>query len=109
MVFEPSFIKANVGDVVKFVPTDLSHNAESIPTMAPARAPSFKGALNKPIALTVTERGLYGVKCAPHLGMGMVALIQAGKVSSSELTAARAVKLPPLAAKRMNAAFALVR
>src|SRR5690606_1248498 len=104
-----SFVKASVGDVVKFVPTDASHNAESITDMAPRGTTPFKGAVNKPIAFTVAKPGLYGIKCAPHFAMGMVALIQAGKVPSGDVAAARAVKLPPLAAKRMTAALAMVK
>lgn len=109
MVFEPAFVKANVGDVVTFLPTDASHNAESIPIMAPKGTPPFKGVLNKQVAFTVTKPGLYGIKCAPHLGMGMVALVQAGDVTPGDVVAARAIKLPPLAAKRMTAALAMVK
>lgn len=109
MVFEPSFVKAEVGDVITFVPTDSSHNAQTIPGLAPKDVPPFKGAMNKPVTLAVTKQGLYGIKCLPHLSMGMVALIQVGKISSSELANARRVKLPPLAAKRMNAAFQKVK
>lgn len=103
MVFEPSFVKAAVGDRILFKPTDPSHNAETMPTMLPAGATPMKGALNKETALTVTQPGLYGIKCMPHYSMGMVALVQVGKVSPADIAAARAVKLPPFAGKRMTA------
>jgi plastocyanin len=35
MVFEPSFIKASVGNVLTFLPTNRSHNAQIIATIAP--------------------------------------------------------------------------
>nr|WP_265508154.1 plastocyanin/azurin family copper-binding protein [Paracoccus rhizosphaerae] len=35
MVFEPSFVKAQPGDVIRFVPTDKGHNVESISGMLP--------------------------------------------------------------------------
>jgi hypothetical protein len=38
--------------------------------------------------------------------MGMVALVQVGKGPSANLAAAKAVKLAPLAAKRMTAMLA---
>jgi pseudoazurin len=38
----------------------------------------------------MTQEGVYGVKCAPHYGMGMVALIVVGKPVN--LDAAEAVK-----------------
>ncbi|CAN5369365.1 pseudoazurin [soil metagenome] len=102
MVFEPAFVKAMPGDTVHFVPTDPSHNAETIPTMLPAGVAPTKGAMNKEFILKVTTPGLYGIKCLPHYSMGMVALVQVGKGPSSNLAAAKAVKLAPLAAKRMN-------
>ncbi|RVB46872.1 plastocyanin/azurin family copper-binding protein, partial [Mesorhizobium sp. M7A.F.Ca.CA.001.06.1.1] len=43
MVFQPAFVKAAPGDTVKFVPTDKSHDAESIKGMLPDGAEPFKG------------------------------------------------------------------
>jgi pseudoazurin len=102
MVFEPSFIKAAPGDVVHFEPTDAAHNAETIPSLLPAGATAFKGVMGKDVSVTVSKPGLYGVKCMPHYTMGMVALIQVGKVTPAELAAAKAVNLPPMAKKRMT-------
>lgn len=108
MVFEPSFVKAAVGDTVTFKPTNPSHNAETMANMLPAGATAMKGAMNKEVTLTVSKPGLYGIKCMPHYSMGMVALVQAGKPSAADIAAAKAVKLPPLADKRMAAALAKV-
>lgn len=55
--------------------------------------------------LTVTEPGLYGVKCSPHVTMGMVALIQVGAAPAPNLEAAKAVKLAGKAGERMAADF----
>lgn len=90
MVYEPDFIVAAPGDTVTFVPTDKSHNAESIKGMIPDDATAFKGKLNEQITVTVEKEGVYGVKCLPHYGMGMVALIVVGKPLNLEK--ARAVK-----------------
>ncbi|MER9673532.1 pseudoazurin [Mesorhizobium sp. M0208] len=90
MVFQPAFIKAAPGDTVKFVPTDKSHDAESIKGMLPNGAAAFKGKPNEEITVTLTQEGVYGVKCAPHYGMGMVALIVVGKPVN--LDAAKTVK-----------------
>lgn len=102
MVFEPAFVKAQPGDTVRFLPSDPSHNAETIPTMLPAGVAPSKGQMNKEFVLPVKAPGLYGIKCMPHYSMGMVALIQVGNGPSANLSAARAVKLPPFAAKRMT-------
>jgi pseudoazurin len=90
MVFQPAFVRAAPGDTIKFVPTDKSHNAESIKDMIPDGAEPFKGKPSEEIDVTLTKEGVYGVKCAPHYGMGMVALIVVGKPVNLE--AAQAVK-----------------
>ena len=90
MVFQPDFVKAAPGDTVKFVPTDKTHNAEIIPGRIPDGAEPFKGKPSEEITVTLTKEGVYGVRCAPHYGMGMVALIVVGKPVNLE--AAKAVK-----------------
>lgn len=109
MVFEPSFVNAKPGDTIRFAPTDKAHNAETLPSIWPKGVAPVKGAMNKEVVLKVSEPGLYGIKCMPHYSMGMVALVQVGKPSAADLTAAKAVKLPPLAAKRMTVALAKVK
>lgn len=108
MVFEPAFVKAEPGDVIHFVPSDKSHNVESIPGMLPAGVEAFKSKINDPFDLTVTTEGVYGIKCTPHVGMGMVMLVQVGDASSN-LAEAQAVKLPRPSKVRMDAAFAQVQ
>ncbi|RWC50458.1 pseudoazurin [Mesorhizobium sp.] len=90
MVFQPAFVRALPGDTIKFVPTDKSHNAESIKGMIPDGVEAFKGKPSEEITVTLAKEGVYGVKCAPHYGMGMVALIVVGKPVNLE--AAEAVK-----------------
>jgi pseudoazurin len=92
MVFEPALIRAEVGDTIRFVPTDKGHNAESIKGMLPDGAESFKGLLGKEVSMTVPGEGVYGVKCAPHYGMGMVALIVVGNPPNLDM--ALSVKHP---------------
>jgi pseudoazurin len=90
MVYEPAFVQAAPGDTVRFVPTDKGHNAETIKGMIPDGAEPFKSKFNQEITVTLDREGVYGVKCAPHYAMGMVALIQVGKPVNVE--AAKAVK-----------------
>lgn len=101
MVFEPSYVVAQPGDVVRFVPTDPGHNAETIAGMIPAGAQPAAGAINKVLEYKVAKPGLYGFECRPHFGLGMVALVKVGKGAPSNLAAAKTATLPPLAAKRM--------
>ncbi len=107
MVFEPSYVRAEPGDVIHFVPTDKSHDVQSIDTMLPEGVAPFKGEISKPYDLTVTVPGVYGIKCSPHFSMGMVALVQVGEAPAN-LDAAKAVKLPKKAQQRMDADFAQV-
>jgi pseudoazurin len=101
MVFEPSYVSANVGDKVHFLPTDAGHNAEPITGMLPDGVTEPAGAMGKEYVLTLSKPGLYGIKCKPHYSMGMVALVKAGKGAAPNAAAAEVVKLPPLATKRM--------
>jgi pseudoazurin len=100
MVFEPAFLKVEPGDTVTFVPTDKSHNAESILGAIPEGAEAFKGKLNQEITVTMDAPGLHAVKCTPHYPLGMVALIQVGD-DASNLDAVSSVKHPGKAAARM--------
>ncbi|WP_108398981.1 pseudoazurin [Devosia submarina] len=105
MVFEPALIEVQPGDTVTFLPTDKGHNAETIKEMMPEGAEAFKGAMGKEIVVTFTEVGAYGIKCAPHLGMGMVALVVVGE-DPPNLEAAKAVKVPKKAQERFDAIYA---
>ena len=82
MVFEPAFVKVEPGDTVRFVATDKSHNAETIKGMLPDGAPTFLGKMNEEVSVKFDQAGVYGVKCAPHYGMGMVAMIVVGTPSN---------------------------
>lgn len=92
MVFQPDFIVAELGDTVTFVPTDKGHDAASIDGMIPDGAEPFKGKINQEITVTVDKEGVYGVKCVPHYGLGMVALIVVG--TPTNLEQAKTVKQP---------------
>jgi pseudoazurin len=79
MVFEPAFLQIAPGDSVRFVPTDKSHNAETIEGMLPEGAAPFEGKLNEEHTVIFDVPGLYGVKCKPHFAMGMVMAVAVGE------------------------------
>ncbi len=79
MVFEPDFVKIAPGDSVHFIATDKTHDAMTIPGMLPDGAEPFAGKPNEDVTVTFTVPGVYGVKCKPHYGLGMVALIEVGE------------------------------
>ena len=105
MVFEPGLTKVLPGDTVTFVPTDKSHNAESIKDLIPDGAKPFKGKMNEPIKVTFDVPGAYAVKCMPHIGMGMVALVVVGDAPAN-LEPIKTAKLPKKARERLDADIA---
>ncbi|MGH6760961.1 MAG: pseudoazurin [Phyllobacterium sp.] len=101
MVFEPALTEIAVGDTVTFVPTDPSHNAESMKDIMPEGATPFKGKINKEVKVTFDKAGVYGVKCLPHFSMGMVALVVVGD-DKSNLESVKSAKMAPKAKARME-------
>jgi pseudoazurin len=104
MVFEPALVKIAPGDTVHFVAVDKSHDVLSIDGMIPEGATPFVGELNEDLTVTLTVPGVYGYKCKPHYGMGMVGLIIVG--DPVNLEAVKAFKQTGLAKKRFAALFA---
>ncbi|MBL3575475.1 pseudoazurin [Rhodovulum sulfidophilum] len=100
MVYEPDYLVMEPGDTVRFLPTAPGHNAGSIDEMLPAGAEPFKGQINEEIEVTLTEPGIYGIKCSPHFAMGMVMLIQVGTQPAAE--ADLPAGLPTRADKRLR-------
>jgi pseudoazurin len=100
MVFEPNVVKVAPGDSVHFVAADKGHNAESIDGMIPEGAAPFKGEMNKDVTVTLDKPGVYGFKCKPHYGMGMVGLIVVGEPVNK--TAAAAVEQKGKAKKKFE-------
>ena len=90
MVFEPSFVQVQPGDIVKFIVVDKGHNVESIETMMPEGVSPFIGKTNEELNIVLDKPGVYGVKCKPHYGMGMVGLIVVGQPDNIEKAKAAA-------------------
>jgi len=97
MTFEPTMVKAAVGDTVHFVVADKGHNAESIEGMLPEGVSPFAGKLNEGLIVTLEKPGVYGFRCKPHYGMGMVGMIVVGDAANED--AAKAVEHPGMAKK----------
>lgn len=102
MVFEPALVKISPGDTVTFVASDKGHNAEIISTMIPAGAAPFKGKMNQNITVKFSKPGVYGYKCLPHYGMGMVGAVIVGNGGSNGAQA-KAASHPGKAKKAFSA------
>lgn len=110
MVFQPAVVHARPGDTIRYVPTHPGHNAELIAGMVPSGVTVTRGAMGKEYVLRVTAPGVYGVKCAPHYGMGMVGLVQVG-TGGANAAAAEAVgaRAPGVARRRFAQYFTQLR
>lgn len=78
LVFDPEFIKANVGDTVTFLPMQKAGHT-SISLYVPDGAKTWKAKPDTKISVKIEKQGVYLVQCDVHKTLGMVAVIQAGK------------------------------
>ena len=100
-VFQPDLVKIAVGDTVTFQPIDKGHDVDGAAGNIPATAAPFKSALSQPLTQTFTVPGVYLVKCDPHYGLGMLAVVVVGD-DLSNLDAIKAIKNPATAQARLD-------
>lgn len=110
MVFEPSFLKAAVGDTVVFTPTEKGlHNSHA--TLTPTGAEGWTSEPDTELRITLDAEGVYLYVCQPHEMMGMVGVIQAGdainKAAAEEAVADASTRLA-MNKDRFRDAFAKV-
>ncbi|MEM9604990.1 MAG: pseudoazurin [Pseudomonadota bacterium] len=102
--FDPAFIRAQVGDVIRFINISGHHNTESIGGMLPDGVSPWNSALDATFDLTLTHQGVYGYKCTPHYEKAMVGLIVVGDASVNA-ERARAVVHPEAAQAAFDGLF----
>ena len=79
MVFDPPFLRADVGDTVTFIPADALHNSKSVSNFIPSSATPWEGAMDEKITVELNVEGIYVYQCTPHLALGMIGVIQVGR------------------------------
>ncbi|MDJ0642591.1 MAG: plastocyanin/azurin family copper-binding protein [Erythrobacter sp.] len=105
-VFKPRLIKAKVGDTVRFVPTDPTHQSSSIADMIPEGVTGWEGEINQEVSYVLPKPGVYGYQCVPHYAAGMIGLIIVeGEGMTDNLEAAKAVSHPGLAGREFTEIF----
>ncbi len=73
MAFEPSLVRASVGDTVLFIPSDGGHATTSV--IVPDGGVPWEAPLNSEARITVTAPGVYLFKSRPHFAVGMIGMI----------------------------------
>ena len=110
MVFEPSFLKVDVGDTVVFTPAEPGlHNTHA--TLTPDGAEGWTSEPDTELRVTLDTEGVYLYVCQPHVVFGMVGVIQAGEAVNKEAAAAAVAEASGQIAmnpERFNEAFAQV-
>lgn len=82
MVFEPGFLKAEVGDTVTFKPTNKGHWVQS--RAVPEGVDKFLSKEDEEFTLTLNKEGVYVYVCPPHRMMNMSGIIQVGNAANKE-------------------------
>jgi len=77
MVYSEDITRIEAGDTITWVPTSKGHNVEFIEGPDGWKAPK-KSKLNKEVAITFDEPGVYLYQCSPHKSMGMIAIVVVG-------------------------------
>ena len=91
MVFEPDFLKVNVGDTVVFQPTQRGgHNSQS--SYVPDGAKSWSSPPDTEYKVEMSVEGVYVYVCQPHLVMGMAGVIQVGNAVNLDAATAAATQ-----------------
>ena len=73
MAFEPSLVKATVGDVIVFEPEDGGHATASV--IVPPGGDPWEAELNEEARITVKAPGVYLFKSRPFYAQGMIGMI----------------------------------
>ncbi|MDY7097145.1 MAG: plastocyanin/azurin family copper-binding protein [Pseudomonadota bacterium] len=105
-VFKPRLVNANVGDTIKFIPSDPTHQSSSIDSMVPAGVTGWEGKINEEVSFVIPTTGIYGYKCVPHYAAGMIGMVVVG--SGDELTNledAKGASHPGLAGREFGEIF----
>ena len=77
MVYILDVANIDVGDTIKWLPTNKGHNVEFLGGPEGFDLPAKSG-LNKEVSITFDKPGVYLYVCTPHKVMGMIALVVVG-------------------------------
>ena len=82
MVFEPALVKINPGRHGEVRRLRQGPQCRDHRRHAARGGQKFIGKINEELAITFDKPGVYGYKCKPHYGMGMVGMIVVGDATN---------------------------
>ena len=88
MVYSQDIAKVNVGDTIKWLPTDGGHNVEFVAGPDKFEIPP-KSFINREVSIKFDIPGIYLYVCSPHSIMGMIGLVVVGDDLSNKETIAK--------------------
>ena len=103
-VFKPRLVTATVGDTIKFLAVNPTHQSSSIDGMLPEGVEGWEGKINQEVSYVIPKAGVYGYKCVPHYAAGMVGLIVVDG-GGDNVEAAKGVTHPGLANRAFSEIF----
>jgi len=77
MIMEPEFLNIEKGDSVRFIPSDASHNVQSL--VVPEGGVTFNTRMGESVVIDFDTEGAFLYKCTPHFALGMIGIIQVGR------------------------------
>jgi pseudoazurin len=103
--FSQNLIKVAKGDTIIWKASNAGHNAQFVAKAFPEGAAPMEGVIGKDVNYTFTVPGTYVVKCNPHFGMGMVAVVVVDN-NISNLEALKTLTYPGKAKTATDTIFA---
>jgi iron complex outermembrane recepter protein len=97
--FEPSYLKIQPGDTVKFVLRAKSKTVRASSTLVPDGAFNWNSIPGKSFSVKLSREGIYIYQSDKHVGKGMVGVIRVGQVTNFEQAATKLNQLQSTAAK----------
>ena len=91
MVFDPPFLKVEVGDTVRFLPTEPGHSVQS--SFVPEGGPTWASNFDETIEIVLDTPGVYLYRCDPHRMVGMLGVLQVGEATNFDAASAAASEL----------------
>ena len=83
MVYSEDLAKIDVGDTIKWVPTDGNHNVDWVGGPDGVTLPD-RSKMSKEVSITFDNPGIYVYICTPHSIMGMIGVVVVGGDTSNK-------------------------